>query len=181
MPRILLVFVCSAVLALAGCSSGASSPPSPKADASAPSQAPSAAAAAASATPSQTASPTPSPTMSATPTASPTAAPTPGPTPKPSASRAADPCRPTKKAGTVAVRIVDFAFKPAAIKARVGQVITFRNTGFEPHAPTLDTVDCLTPTLDTGQSAGLVFSSAGTFAFHCVIHGWMTGTIAIRP
>ncbi len=96
-----------------------------------------------------------------------------------SASAASRACRQTTEAGVVKVSIKDFAFKPSAIIAKVGQVISFTNTGFEPHTATLDAGGCTTPTLDTDKCDGLVFSAAGIFPFHCTVHAQMTGTITI--
>jgi len=94
-------------------------------------------------------------------------------------SGAAAACAPSTDAGTVAVSIVDFSFAPAAISAKVGDVITFTNDGAKPHSATLDEGGCGTETLAGGASGGLAFSKAGTYAFHCVVHGAMTGTITI--
>ena len=88
-------------------------------------------------------------------------------------------CARAAAAGTLAVSIEDFAFKPASIAARVGQVVAFANTGFEHHNATLDTGGCGTGTLQTGGGDGLVFAKAGRYGYHCTVHTWMTGTIHI--
>ncbi len=94
-------------------------------------------------------------------------------------SPAAAACRETTDAGVVAVSIKDFAFEPSAIVARVGQVVAFKNTGFEPHNATLDTGGCATSTLQTDKTDGLVFGAVGVYAFHCTVHAQMTGTITV--
>ena len=88
-------------------------------------------------------------------------------------------CTPMTGAAAVPVSIEDFAFAPAAIQAKVGQVIGFTNQGFESHNATLDSGACGTATLTTGSTAGLVFTAAGTYPFHCTVHTQMTGTITI--
>lgn len=92
-------------------------------------------------------------------------------------------CNETIDPGAVAVTIVDFDFQPKDVKAKVGQVIAFTNTGSAPHTATLDSgqgqAQCTTPTINAGGSDGLVFYHTGTYAFHCAIHLKMTGTIAI--
>jgi plastocyanin len=103
----------------------------------------------------------------------------PSSTPPASASAAAVTCAETARAGTLAVRIEDFSFTPDAIRVRVGQVIRFTNKGFESHNATVDG-GCHTKTLATGGHDGLVFEAAGSVAFHCSIHTWMTGTITAR-
>lgn len=177
MTRTLAVLACCAALAcgavLAACSStagpGIASPSVVPSAGQATTPSPSASASA-EASPGKTAESSPGPTS--VPSVSPSAT--------PSASQAAAPCKPTTKNGTVGVEVIDFDFKPMAIKAKVGQIVTFTNTGFELHAAALDAGDCQTPTLETGKSAGLLFTAAGSFPFHCAIHGWMTGTITIR-
>ena len=95
------------------------------------------------------------------------------------ASGASSACKETADAGVVSVSIIDFAFQPADIAAKTGQVIAFKNTGAAPHTATLDGGQCTTANLGAGKSDGLVFSVAGTYKFHCAIHAKMTGTIVI--
>jgi plastocyanin len=97
-----------------------------------------------------------------------------------STSQAAMVCRQTGDSGVVKVSIADFEFKPASIAAKVGQVVAFSNTGFEPHNATVE-AGCATRTLQTGESDGLVFSVPGTYKFGCTVHAWMTGTFTIDP
>lgn len=96
---------------------------------------------------------------------------------EPSAAEAA--CAPSTAAGTVAVSIKDLAFSPAAITAKVGDVIAFTNDDTPNHTATLDEGDCGTESLATGASEGLTFTAAGTYPFHCAIHSSMTGTITV--
>ena len=88
-------------------------------------------------------------------------------------------CAPSAAAGTVAATIKDFEFSPAAITAKVGDVITFTNSGPATHTATLDAGDCGTEQLSAGASGSLTFSKAGTYAFHCAIHSSMKGTITV--
>ncbi len=113
---------------------------------------------------------------SAPPTAGPSASP-----PTTSASPGASVCRETDDPGEVAVTIADFEFKPATIEAKIGQVVAFTNTGFEPHNATTVDGGCGTKTLQTGENDGLVFSAPGSYKFGCTVHRWMTGTFTIAP
>ncbi len=97
-----------------------------------------------------------------------------------SASPGASVCRQTGDPGVIAVSIADFEFKPASIGAKVGQVVAFTSTGFEPHNATVEG-NCGTRTLQTGESDGLVFTAPGSYKFGCTVHAWMSGTFTIAP
>jgi plastocyanin len=99
--------------------------------------------------------------------------------PSSAASGAASACSETTTAGTVPVSIVDFAFNPTSITAKVGDVVGFTNTGATAHTATLDDGSCKTPNIDPTKSDGLTFTAAGTYKFHCSIHNQMTGTIVV--
>jgi len=88
-------------------------------------------------------------------------------------------CSQSAHAGQVAVDIKDFAFGPGTIQAKVGDIVTFTNKDSAPHTATLDDGSCSTGTISPGSSDGLVFSAAGTYAFHCKIHSNMQGTITV--
>ena len=88
-------------------------------------------------------------------------------------------CSESAGTGQVAVAIKDFAFGPADIQAKVGQIITFTNGDSAPHTATLDDGSCTTGTIAPGTSDGLVFTAAGTYPFHCKIHTTMKGTITV--
>ena len=96
------------------------------------------------------------------------------------ASAAAGPCAPSDATGTVSVKIANFAFDPAAVTAKVGDVISWTNNDTVQHTATVDSNEtCTTPALASNASAGITFSEAGTYAFHCRIHPQMTGTIEV--
>ncbi len=105
-----------------------------------------------------------------------------GPDTAPSAagpSAAAGACTESSSAGTVAVSIKGFAFNPADIQAKVGDVIQFTNGDTTGHTATLDDGSCTTPTIAASAADGLTFSAAGTYPFHCAIHSSMKGTITV--
>ena len=88
-------------------------------------------------------------------------------------------CSQSASAGQVMVAIKDFAFGPADIQAKVGDVITFTNGDSAPHTATLDDGSCTTGTINPNTSDGLMFTAAGTYPFHCKIHSSMKGTITV--
>jgi plastocyanin len=146
----------AALLVLAGCGTGGGASPAPSA-----------------------AGPSSTPLASATSAASASSAASGSPAASGSRAAAAA-CRETADPGAVAVSIVDFEFKPASIGAKVGQVIAFTNTGFEPHNATVE-AGCATRTLQTGESDGIAFTVPGSYRFGCSVHAWMTGTFTVAP
>jgi plastocyanin len=99
--------------------------------------------------------------------------------PSAAASAAGAACAEASGNGTVAVSVKDFSFEPSTINAKVGDTITFSNTGNAPHNATLDTGGCATPTISPGKSDGLTFTAPGSYPFHCSIHPQMKGTITV--
>lgn len=96
-----------------------------------------------------------------------------------SAAPAAGACKDTTDAGTVAVEIKDFSFAPAAVTAKVGDIVAFTNNDSTAHTATVDGGACTTPNIAAGSANGLTFTAAGTYKFHCAIHPTMTGTITV--
>lgn len=89
-------------------------------------------------------------------------------------------CAPSSEAGTVEAAMTGNAFSPGTIQAKVGDVITWTNGDGVPHTATYkDDPTCTTARLGQGESGGLTFSAAGTYAFFCQIHTDMTGTIEV--
>lgn len=88
-------------------------------------------------------------------------------------------CEETTDPGDVSASIKDFAFDPADITAKAGQVIAFTNTGAAPHTVTLDDGSCTTPNILAGKADGIVINAPGTYPFHCTIHTQMKGTIVV--
>lgn len=93
---------------------------------------------------------------------------------------ATEACAPSTDAGTVSATIADFAFSPATISAKVGDVITWTNNDSVPHTATLKSdATCTTENLANGASGGIVFNTAGSYDYFCKIHPNMTGKIEV--
>lgn len=79
-----------------------------------------------------------------------------------------------------AVTIVDFAFQPADLTVKVGDTVTWTNTGNAPHTVKWDDG---TPASDRLTKGGVpyqrTFDTAGTFTYVCGIHGSMKGSITV--
>ena len=113
----------------------------------------------------------PEPALTATPSA---------PAASTDAGAGAGVCAPSTEAGTVEAAMTGNAFSPGTIQATVGDVITWTNGDGVPHTATLkDDPTCTTERLGQGDSGGLTFSAAGTYAYVCKIHADMTGTIEV--
>jgi len=77
--------------------------------------------------------------------------------------------------------ISTWGYGPSTETVTVGDTITFTNTGASPHDATSVDGSWNTPLLQSGQSATVTFSTPGTFAFTCVLHPWMKGSIVVNP
>lgn len=107
------------------------------------------------------------------------AATTPAVTAAPVATAAAQVCENTDAATVVATSVGGFAWE--AVTAKIGEVVTWTNGDDAPHKLAFDDGTC---TMDANIAGGggtqsLTFSKAGTFAFHCTLHGQMPGSITI--
>lgn len=92
--------------------------------------------------------------------------------------------------GTVPVNVIDDAFSPANVMISAGQTVQWTNNGSAPHTVTSNpgTLGCnpasseafASGTLSQGNTFTHAFSQAGSFSYHCEIHGCsMAGTITV--
>ena len=88
-------------------------------------------------------------------------------------------CSVVSATGEVAGTIEGNAFAPNPVALTAGQTVTFTNQDSVSHTVTLDDGTCDTGQITGGASAGLTFSAAGSYPFHCTIHPSMTGTITV--
>lgn len=82
-------------------------------------------------------------------------------------------------AGGTAVAIDNFAFSPAAVNVKLGQQVTWTNKqqGVE-HTVTADGGAFDHP-MPSAATFSFTFATAGTVAYHCTIHPFMKGTVAV--
>jgi plastocyanin len=91
------------------------------------------------------------------------------------------------QSGPAPISIVDngdistWGYGPSTTTVTVGQPVMWTNSGTSPHDATATDGSWGTPLLQTGQSALVTFSTPGTFAYTCVVHPWMQGTIVVTP
>jgi plastocyanin len=86
----------------------------------------------------------------------------------------------SEAAGGGSVAIEGFAFAPKAVKAKVGEEITWTNNDAAAHTVTAKSGGELdSGTLAQGASFSFTPQKAGTIEYFCAIHPSMTGTIEL--
>lgn len=80
---------------------------------------------------------------------------------------------------TAAVSIVDFAFNPRTTTITQGSSVRWNNTANRNHTSASDSGLWNSGNIGGGQSFTRVFTTVGSFPFHCNIHPAMTGTIMV--
>lgn len=80
-----------------------------------------------------------------------------------------------------AVVIQNYAYKPARIAVPVGTTVTFTNRDSTPHTATSRESGAFeSGSIDTGRSGQVTLEATGTFAYYCVFHPFMKGTIVVE-
>jgi plastocyanin len=72
-----------------------------------------------------------------------------------------------------------YAFSPTSPSVAVGSTVTWSNTTDAPHTVTADAGSFASSTVNPGATFSHTFATAGTFAYHCTIHTYMTATIIV--
>src|SRR5215212_5007854 len=80
---------------------------------------------------------------------------------------------------TMTVSIKNFAFDPANATVAPGTTVTWVNNDQVPHTATANDGAFDSGTLQPGQSYSFAFDKPGTYAYHCNIHPYMTGTVTV--
>ena len=81
---------------------------------------------------------------------------------------------------TATVEATDFAFAPATVEVAVGGTVTWQLTGKAPHSITAADGSAFdSGLLSSGESFSHTFEGIGSFAYGCVVHPDMTGTIEV--
>jgi plastocyanin len=79
------------------------------------------------------------------------------------------------------ISIRDFKFSPDTISVRSGARVRVTNSDSAPHTVTADDGHSFdSGTVQPGASASIQVPGAGTYAYHCTIHPFMTGTLAVK-
>lgn len=85
--------------------------------------------------------------------------------------------------GSTLVAIRDFSFQPAEIRIKTGGTVTWvscEDPGQPAHTSTADQGAWSSPSLNSGEVFSRAFAQAGTFAYHCEPHPFMTATVIVE-
>ncbi len=77
------------------------------------------------------------------------------------------------------VSMLDFSFSPTKVTIKKGESVTWVNNGQAPHTATATDGSFDTPLLTAGQSSTVTFGTAGSFAYYCIVHPEMVGTVVV--
>ena len=80
---------------------------------------------------------------------------------------------------TTTVSIKNFAFNPANATVAPGTTVTWVNNDQTAHTVTANNGAFDSGTLQPGKSYSFKFDKAGTYAYHCNIHPYMTATVTV--
>jgi plastocyanin len=73
------------------------------------------------------------------------------------------------------------SFSPNPVNVRVGQTVAWRNADSQVHTATADGGAFNTGNIAAGRtSAPITLSAAGSFAYHCIPHPTMIGTVVVQ-
>jgi plastocyanin len=82
---------------------------------------------------------------------------------------------------TTAVDMSGNQFKPSAIKVASGATVTWTNSDGINHNVTFDGAVGSIPNFSTGSQALQMPAAAGTYTYHCTIHGaGMSGSVQVQ-
>lgn len=83
-------------------------------------------------------------------------------------------------AASHAVSIIDFGYTPASVTVQAGDTVIWTNTGQAVHTVSADNGSFDSGTLLSGRTFAMMFSTPGTFAYHCNVHPSMHGTVVVQ-
>jgi plastocyanin len=79
------------------------------------------------------------------------------------------------------VTMINISYSPSTLTVSKGTTVTWQNNDGVTHTSTSDDGLWDTGNIAPGSSKGVTFSIAGTFKYHCTIHGPnMSGTIVVQ-
>ncbi|MDQ6729696.1 MAG: cupredoxin domain-containing protein [Actinomycetota bacterium] len=82
-------------------------------------------------------------------------------------------------AKTTSIKIVNYAYGPAALTAKVGTKLTVTNADQTAHTLTARSGSFDSGTVNPGGSKTFVLTRPGQYTYYCQFHAFMTGTITV--
>jgi len=82
--------------------------------------------------------------------------------------------------GAVKVAITNFAFIPSIVTVAVGTTVTWTNEDSVAHTVTSTTQRFDSGDLKTKRQFSFTFTTAGTYAYFCTIHPFMTASVIVQ-
>jgi amicyanin len=81
---------------------------------------------------------------------------------------------------TVIVIIQKYKFQTGMVTVKAGDVVVWRNLDVAEHTLTADSGAFESPLIKPGERWSFRFTTAGTFAYHCMPHPFMKAEIHVR-
>jgi plastocyanin len=82
--------------------------------------------------------------------------------------------------GANSVSIVNMSFSPASLTVTAGTTVMWTNNDNMTHTVTADDDSFDSGNIAMGTKYSKLFSTAGTYSYHCTIHPNMKGTIVVK-
>ena len=98
---------------------------------------------------------------------------------------AGDAPTPAAPDASTSVEIDDFAYDPETTTVAAGTTVTWSNEDATRHTVTAGSEDAPEPdrfdeeVTEQGQTVEVTFDEPGTYAYYCVVHPFMTGTVEV--
>ena len=85
-------------------------------------------------------------------------------------------------ADSASVTIEDFRFVPKTVTVKTGAKVAFENLDQAPHTATIaeGAMKFDTGTVEKGKTKSVTFDKPGTYAYVCLFHAYMKGTVTVK-
>lgn len=89
---------------------------------------------------------------------------------------------PAADAAVVVVKIKDFLYAPETVTVKKGARVDFENLDTAPHTATIaeGAMKFDSGTIEKGETKSVSFAKPGTYAYLCLFHPYMKGTVTVE-
>jgi len=93
-----------------------------------------------------------------------------------------EPTRAPAPAANATVKIEDFLYAPKTVTVKSGAEVKFENLDTAPHTATIaeGAMKFDTDTIAKGETKSVTFDKPGTYAYICLFHPYMKGTVEVE-